>query len=167
MFPNLFPALPNGLSARGQQARALDLLQLLEAATISGFPGLSAPVPTVKAMALAPGSTSYGYVVTAIAACGASSTASATVTVTNNATLSAAAFNAGGAFNSIRWNPVQGAVGYTVSRVTGGPTQGIIAVVPAGNMLECEPAGALVPPDFPLHPAFQLRDPGLPVLQVP
>ena len=166
MFPNLFPNLPNGLSARGQQARALDLLQLLEV-TISGFPGLPAPVPTVKAMALAPGSTPYAYTVTAIAACGASSTVSATVTVTNNATLSAVAFNAGGAFNSIRWNPTSGAVGYSISRTVGGSAQGIIAVVPEGNMLECEPAGALVRPSFPLLPQFDLHDTGLPVLQVP
>jgi hypothetical protein len=30
--------------------------------------------------------------------------------------------------------------------VTGGATQGIIAVVPAGALLECYPAGALVTP---------------------
>ena len=161
MFPNLFSALPNGLSARGQQATAADLLRLLEAATLSGFPGLSAPVPTVKAIALAPGSTNYSYTVTAIAACGASSTASATVTVTNNASLS------GAAYNRLNWAPLRDAVGYSVSRTVGGPSQGVIAVVPAGNLLECEPAGALVPPDFPLLPAFQLRDTGLPVLQVP
>jgi hypothetical protein len=45
--------------------------------------------------------------------------------------------------------------------------QGIIAVVPSGNLLECEPAGALVPPSFPLLPQFELHDTGLPVLVVP
>lgn len=71
------------------------------------------------------------------------------MTVTNNTSLSQAAYN------RINWAPVRDAVGYTVSRVTGGPSQGIIAVVPAGNRLECEPAGALVTPSFPLLPTIR------------
>ena len=152
--------LPNGLSVRGSQARALDLLHLLEVATL-GLPGLAAPNPTATAQALAPGSTPYGYTVTAIAALGATSTVSRTITVNNNAALS------GAAYNRINWGPIPDAVGYTVSRVTGGPSQGVIAVVPAAALLECVPAGALVPPAFPLLPPFELHDTGLPVIVVP
>jgi hypothetical protein len=167
MFPNLFSSLPNGLSARGQNATAADLIRLLSAAILPGFPALRAPTVSVKAQSLAPEATPYAYTVTAIAPAGVSSTASAAVTTTNNATLSPAALNAGGAFNSINWSNVPGAVGYSISRTVGGPSQGVIAVVPAGNMLECEPAGALVTPAFPLLPQFELHDTGLPVLQVP
>ena len=152
--------LPNGLCTRGLQAPALYLLRLLENATL-GFPGLAAPNPTVTAQALAAGSTPYAYTVTAIAALGATSTASRTVQVTNNASLS------GAAYNRINWGPIPDAVGYTVSRVTGGPSQGVIAVVPAAALLECVPAGALVPPAFPLLPPFELHDTNLPVLQAP
>ena len=162
-------SLPNGLHPRGAQVRALDLLHLLEIVTIGlpdgpeepCRPGLAAPNPTVTAQALAPGSTPYAYRVTAIAALGVVSTASGFVQVLNVASLSNAAFN------RINWAPVPDAVGYTVSRTTGGPGQGVIAVVPAGALLECNPVGALVPPSFPLLPPYQLHDTGLPVIVAP
>lgn len=156
----MYPNLPNGLP-RGLQARPFDLLSLLEAYT-TGLPGLAAPNPTVTAHALTPGFTTYAYTVTAIAAFGTTaqmcSTASPTVQVINQASLNNAAYN------QINWGPVRDAAGYVVTRVTGGPNQGVIAVVSAGAILDCEPAGALVQPSFPLLPPFEIHDIGLTVL---
>ena len=158
----MFPSLTNFLQTSGSAARENDVLRVLEAG-ISGFPGLAAPVPTVAAIGTNPGSTTYSYTVTAIGPFGAISTVSATVSTKNNPQLS------GTAYNRINWGPVPDAVGYTISRTAGGGGQGIVAVVAAGNTQACEsmPAGALVPPAFPLMPSFELHDIGLAVLNVP
>jgi hypothetical protein len=111
------------------------------------------------------GSTAYAYSVGAIAGSlvtfGASSTTSRTIPVSNGASLSDAVFN------QINWSPVVDAVGYAVYRDTGGPGQGVIAIVPAGALLECNPAGALVRATFPLNPPYQVNDTGLPVIVFP
>lgn len=152
----MFPSLTNFLQTSGSAAREKDVLRVLEAG-ISGFPGLSAPVPTVTAIALNPGNTTYSYVVTAIGDFGAITAASATVSTRNNSALSASAYN------RINWSPVADAVGYTISRTAGGIGQGVIAVVAAGNIQACEPAGAQVPPSFPTMPPFEVHDTGLAV----
>src|ERR1035437_4001469 len=130
--------LPSGLT-NGIRASALDLLHLLEVGTPLNFPPLAAPIPTVKAHSLATGSTAYAYSVGAVAGSlvtfGASSTTSRTIPVSNGAPLSDAVFN------QINWGPVVDAVGYAVYRDTGGPGQGVIALVPTGALLECNQIG--------------------------
>jgi hypothetical protein len=154
-----YPNLPNGLQPRGLQAGQRDMLRLMEDEILET--GLSAPILAVVPVALAPGSTPYVYTVTAIGPFGATPAASTPISVTNNASLSAAAYN------RLHWGPVTGAAGYTVTRVTGGPGQGVIAVVPQGSLLECNPVGALVPAAFPLLPHYELHDTGLPVIVAP
>jgi hypothetical protein len=150
-------SLPINLQPGGLQASHYSLVQLLEVANL-GFT-LAAPVPAVTAVGTASGATAYSYTVTCWSALGTTSTVSATVSVNNVATLSAAAYN------RINWSPVPGpVVGYTVNRTVGGPSQGVIAVVAAGNVLSCFPPGALVSPSFPLMPAFELHDTGLGVV---
>jgi len=156
----MFPSLPNFIQQSGSAARDVDVLRVLEAG-ISGYPGLAAPNPQVVAIALNPGTTVYSYTVTAISAFGAISTASATVIVKNNSALSTTAYN------RINWSRVPDAVGYTISRTVGGLSQGIIAVVAAGNGLQCLPPGALVPPSHPMLPSFEIHDTGLAVLNNP
>ena len=156
--------LPSSLT-NGIRASAVDLLHLLATASPLNFPPLAAPIPTVKAHSLAPGSTVYAYSVGAVAGSlvtfGASSTTSQTIPVSNGASLSDAVFN------QINWGPVVDAVGYAVYRDTGGPGQGLIALVPTGALLECNPPGALVRATFPLNPPFELHDTGLPVISFP
>ncbi|HEY9139662.1 MAG TPA: hypothetical protein VIN93_02160 [Bryobacteraceae bacterium] len=152
MFPTNLPA---GLMPTGAQVRPLDLLRLLESASL-GYPGLAAPAVAVTPIGTAIGTTSYSYQVTAVSALGTISTVSPVASVNNVPALSNAAFN------RINWSPVPDAAGYVVTRSAGGPSQGIIAVVTAGK--QCEPAGALVPPSFPLMPALEVHDTGLPVL---
>ena len=67
------PAATAAAVARGRRYRCIAVGDVVEFEVED--------VPTVKAIALAPGSTSYSYTVTAIAAFGASSTASATVRI--------------------------------------------------------------------------------------
>jgi hypothetical protein len=134
------------------------VLRVLEALTVN-IPAIpQPPQPSVTAIALAPGSTTYTYQVIAITHFGSIYYPSQTVSVQNVATLSTAAYN------RINWNPVQGAVGYAVNRTSGGPGAGVIAVVAAGRLLACEPAVALVQPSFPMMPSFEVHDTGLPIL---
>jgi hypothetical protein len=139
----------------GAQVRPLELLRLLESATL-GYPGLAAPAVVVTAIATPNGATAYSYTVTAISALAAISTVSPVASVKNVPVLSSAAFN------RVSWDRIEGAAGYVISRTVGGLTQGIIGVVTATHI--SEPAGALVPRSMPLMPELEFWDTGLPTL---
>jgi len=105
-----------------------------------------------------PGTATYEYVVTAVAVAIESDGSPIGATTTGAATLT------GSNFNRLAWTAVAGAYGYKVYRITGGPTQGLIATIASGSTVTVDDTGlaasAVTPPHINSWSDAELLDLG-------
>ena len=103
-----------------------------------GFQELAAPaMPTVTPQGT-PGSTAYGYKITAVNNRGETESSPEGTTATGNATLN------GTNFNRITWTAVAGAIAYRVYKTTPSGSKGFLRQVPSGT-LSYDDNGTAVP----------------------